>query len=201
MLRGAVCFTRASVVFSLGVGPNGLALVRFHIIKKEKSHNNTKVKTETAFFFFFNCDSKQTIGGFRLVWLPLAWYSFLLFFFFLGIGNGILQRLVQHQTTQYPASEELSIGKIKFKAFDLGGHQIARWVWKDCYTKVDRSIYQSSLMWMLSWFLECDNLVIIIYIFCCSLEYLLFIECQLCDSRLNNRECGLNDCLWLVFAS
>ncbi|KAJ6683120.1 hypothetical protein OIU74_021220 [Salix koriyanagi] len=51
------------------------------------------------------------------------------------------ERLVQHQPTQYPTSEELSIGNINFKAFDLGGHQIARRVWKDYYAKVDAVVY------------------------------------------------------------
>ncbi|KAL6609401.1 hypothetical protein ACP70R_039370 [Stipagrostis hirtigluma subsp. patula] len=51
------------------------------------------------------------------------------------------ERLIQHAPTQHPTSEELSIGRIKFKAFDLGGHQIARRVWRDYYAQVDAVVY------------------------------------------------------------
>ncbi|CAN6222760.1 unnamed protein product [Urochloa humidicola] len=37
---------------------------------------------------------------------------------------------------QYHTSEELSIGKIKFKGFNLGGHQIDCRIWKDYNAKV-----------------------------------------------------------------
>ena len=33
-------------------------------------------------------------------------------------------------------SQELQLAGINFKAFDLGGHEIARRVWKDYYAKV-----------------------------------------------------------------
>ena len=35
-----------------------------------------------------------------------------------------------------PAPQELQMAGINFKAFDLGGHEIARRVWKDYYAKV-----------------------------------------------------------------
>jgi len=51
------------------------------------------------------------------------------------------ERLAQHQPTQYPTSEELQMAGINFKAFDLGGHEIARRVWRDYYAQVDAIVF------------------------------------------------------------
>lgn len=51
------------------------------------------------------------------------------------------ERLGTHAPTQFPTSEELSIGRLRITAFDLGGHRTARRVWKDYYAKVDGVIY------------------------------------------------------------
>ena len=50
-------------------------------------------------------------------------------------------RLVQHYPTRAPTSQEFSIGRVNFCAYDMGGHKEARRLWKDYFQGVDGIIY------------------------------------------------------------
>ena len=50
-------------------------------------------------------------------------------------------RMVQHDPTMYAHSEELVLGNVRFKAYDLGGHPAMRKTWKNYYSNIDGIIY------------------------------------------------------------
>ncbi len=50
-------------------------------------------------------------------------------------------RMTTHNPTLHPHAEELYIGNRRFRAFDLGGHEAARRIWRDYYADVDAIIF------------------------------------------------------------
>ena len=69
---------------------------------------------------------------------------------FVGLDNSgkttLLEMLkddkyTQHLPTQQPHMEELTMGKIRFQTFDLGGHEIARKLWRDYCTVAQAIIF------------------------------------------------------------
>lgn len=69
---------------------------------------------------------------------------------FLGLDNAgkttlmhVLRddRVALHIPTQQPTAEEVVVGNIRFRAFDLGGHAAARQIWRNYYAKVDGVVF------------------------------------------------------------
>jgi len=51
------------------------------------------------------------------------------------------KKVAQLEPTQHPHDEELTMGKLKFRVHDLGGHDVARDLWTDYFVACNAIIY------------------------------------------------------------
>eukprot|EP00287_Rhodomonas_sp_CCMP768_P015392 CAMPEP_0196757428 /NCGR_PEP_ID=MMETSP1091-20130531/103658_1 /TAXON_ID=302021 /ORGANISM="Rhodomonas sp., Strain CCMP768" /LENGTH=194 /DNA_ID=CAMNT_0042106203 /DNA_START=1 /DNA_END=585 /DNA_ORIENTATION=+ len=51
------------------------------------------------------------------------------------------KKVAQLEPTQHPHDEELTMGKLKFRVHDLGGHDVARDLWQEYFTAVNAIVY------------------------------------------------------------
>jgi len=89
-------------------------------------------------------------GWLRGLWDFLGWFPRDARVCFLGLDNagkttllGMLKhnRLQTSQPTLHAQSEELLIQNIRFRAFDLGGHETARRIWREYYCTVSGLVF------------------------------------------------------------
>lgn len=50
-------------------------------------------------------------------------------------------KVIEHEPTRHPQGEEVMIGSIKFKTFDMGGHRAARRLWRDYFAQTDAVVF------------------------------------------------------------